>query len=1077
MCSSYKQFIKLRKEVMKSVLYHKRKNVHVPKVSSKFRKLPDAKYRQSISIFKFEKKMSEEKIQICIACKGRFLCTRILKPQARNKSGVCDTCQKMEGFVFEKTNHEKNYAEQLHQFYLDNEMLPVWYDENDHERKFPHYEIPDELKNMTFTEQMLIQMYSAYVPVFCINNKGNIGYKGHCVCFPQNINQVCESLPRKKSDIVRVIKKYIQCNDEVVSHFKVRKTKVMTALTWLKTHNKYYHELKIDESNLSWMRHEEDSIVDNDTIMKLNTGFKSRNESDNIPFISSIQKEQNTNHNIIDHMGLSNMSVAPTMNENDKKIKNTVNEKLASVGSNNVLMFPDIATDPVTEYDEDIFPKIFPVLYPGGIGGFNNKIAQVNKNQYGKRLLSYEDGRFSTNKTWSFYMMDVIQRDQNNKDGNFVIKRNHFGKDYQTLEDLIERINEGDMSWINLVRNYSHRIRGSDNYWRSKKYELEAWINHHVSKGHGPPTLFITLSCAENWWPDLKRLLLERLKGTLYEDLIPEINNNDTERSRKATCKAAELFSITVQQFFQIRVQEWINTVGKEAMDIDYYWGRFEFAKGRGQIHIHMLCITKNRRAFKEYFIAKQKGNHKKAVDVLSEYAKNQFGLTAEHPSYEENCSININKICPPEGIASLSEEMELSLTKKYIEVNDPLRDLCSLCNACQLHECNSFCLRDINKKNEGKRYCRCGCGLEITKGSANTPGFPHMEENDIVMEKERHIQVLRMKRKGSRRFVQSSTVALQSWRANCDVQILIYNSDPECPNLEEIRRVSDYVVSYTTKVNQTIAEEKRVCLEIAKGAATEYSSENDNLVSVVKKILNSFNGKRIIPRPEVMVELDQLPLIISSERIIHINISSGCRIFYEKKKDKKKGSSFVSKYAQRKQKHLHMNLMDYFYEIHKNHKNIIPFPVGRRTTPTYKKKFDGTFAVHPEYIKSALILYKPWKNDECSKFLQDERIAYEIYYKYLKSPRCPDILKAAHKLALKYQDNKIDKIAENIEKETFLKFNEGYTPCSEDEEEMYFTYLRSLAVQGSYTYCEHTIHIDHTIRWWEKNCDVSHYY
>ena len=51
-------------------------------------------------------------------------------------------------------------------------------------------------------------------------------------------------------------------------------------------------------------------------------------------------------------------------------------------------------------------------------------------------------------------------------------------------------------------------------------------------------------------------------------------------------CKASELFSITVQQFFQLRVQEWVDTVGKEGMDIEFYWGRFEFTKGY-QSHNH----------------------------------------------------------------------------------------------------------------------------------------------------------------------------------------------------------------------------------------------------------------------------------------------------------------------------------------------------------------------------------------------------------------------------------------------------------------------------------------------------------
>ena len=47
--------------------------------------------------------------------------------------------------------------------------------------------------------------------------------------------------------------------------------------------------------------------------------------------------------------------------------------------------------------------------------------------------------------------------------------------------------------------------------------DLEQWINHHVGRGHVPPTFFITLSRAENWWPNLRRLLyqLEKVAGNV----------------------------------------------------------------------------------------------------------------------------------------------------------------------------------------------------------------------------------------------------------------------------------------------------------------------------------------------------------------------------------------------------------------------------------------------------------------------------------------------------------------------------------------------------------------------------------
>ncbi len=60
-----------------------------------------------------------------------------------------------------------------------------------------------------------------------------------------------------------------------------------------------------------------------------------------------------------------------------------------------------------------------------------------------------------------------------------------------------------------MLRHFSRNIKGSDNYWKSRTEDLQHWIMHHVARGHGPPTVFIRLSCAENWWIDLRRLLAQ----------------------------------------------------------------------------------------------------------------------------------------------------------------------------------------------------------------------------------------------------------------------------------------------------------------------------------------------------------------------------------------------------------------------------------------------------------------------------------------------------------------------------------------------------------------------------------------
>ena len=111
-----------------------------------------------------------------------------------------------------------------------------------------------------------------------------------------------------------------------------------------------------------------------------------------------------------------------------------------------------------------------------------------------------------------------------------------------------------------------------------------------MQAGNGPPTLFITLSCAEYFWPDIIRLLEERIKMSNKTQTCPNL-----KKDKSALCKAIDEYSIVIQEYFIKRVDIWMNTVGKKLFDITHYWIRLEFAKGRGQIHAHMLCNAINK--------------------------------------------------------------------------------------------------------------------------------------------------------------------------------------------------------------------------------------------------------------------------------------------------------------------------------------------------------------------------------------------------------------------------------------------------------------------------------------------------
>ena len=67
-------------------------------------------------------------------------------------------------------------------------------------------------------------------------------------------------------------------------------------------------------------------------------------------------------------------------------------------------------------------------------------------------------------------------------------------------------------------------------------------------------------------------------------------------------------------------------------------------------------------------------------------------------------------------------------------------------------------------------------------------------------------------------RLVQHSKYILKAWRANCDVKLLLYFSDPLSPDLREIEDVCRYVVAYTGKRHNTSQDEKEAIQDIITG-------------------------------------------------------------------------------------------------------------------------------------------------------------------------------------------------------------------------------------------------------------------
>jgi len=86
----------------------------------------------------------------------------------------------------------------------------------------------------------------------------------------------------------------------------------------------------------------------------------------------------------------------------------------------------------------------------------------------------------------------------------------------------------------------------------------------------------MTFSCAEYWWPDLQSLLYQRCKGTEQKYLAETMINGDTDKARiKAKRILIDSYAAIIEEFFQLRVDNWMETIGKDIFNINHYYLRF----------------------------------------------------------------------------------------------------------------------------------------------------------------------------------------------------------------------------------------------------------------------------------------------------------------------------------------------------------------------------------------------------------------------------------------------------------------------------------------------------------------------
>lgn len=388
--------------------------------------------------------------------------------------------------------------------------------------------------------------------------------------------------------------------------------------------------------------------------------------------LSGLQGESHDGCEIDSVLGVLPSFVPHLPKEKDEEIINALNKELMDHNTKNqtAIKFPYASPNPINEYDQEnsLFTRAFPWLFPGGVGDFGQyRDKKLNVSDWARNMLYYKDGRFAKDRIWCFFGLDFATRKKNQMSGGFFVD-GFFKEGPKTLEELQSEIASGNTRWLERLCYYSQRVLGSAGYWRAKRAEVYSWINHHIEAKHGPPTFFITLSCAEYMWPDIKRLIIDRFE-------VADLDPPDLEKS---FVQIVNDYTLIVQEYFQERVKIWLSTIGAKVFHIKHYWLRFEFAPSRGQIHAHMLAIHDNPKVMEPYYSNRE--NKELQEEFLHHWMTEELGITAIY--LENSLSSNVDKNIHPS-------------TLTYLEIkNNKEEDFLSCLQKLQYHKCSAFCMR-----------------------------------------------------------------------------------------------------------------------------------------------------------------------------------------------------------------------------------------------------------------------------------------------------------------------------------------------------------------------------------------------
>lgn len=797
-----------------------------------------------------------------------------------------------------------------------------------HENNMLPSAVPVELQHLSQCEEILI---ARAFPIMQVYTKagGALGYKGHVINLPNDVQHIADVLPHCPKDIPIVVFT-IKGKNEFSKEFKVRRKQVSDALRWLVCHNPLYKNVTIDESLLQSLPH--------DGFLSVTTIDFDDDAEDTLPDTGPPQSD------VFDEGYANDSNISSFLPKNNSQKTEAMHIKDGLIDQSNPHV--EIGTSPFNEFSTPYLASMaFPTLFPDGIADptCNLTLREISENETEafamklKHLVKFAEidnnkrlvYRFAVHPRFAYWSYNMLYRKRLLGQGNFYMKQTRSER-LLTIQELREMMDLGNYSEImNKILHYAKNVSGTNAYWNSNKEKLKALITQK-----GSPTIFWTLSCAEFHWPE-------------YHQLFNTVDNTNIFHSvRENVLNYPHILDFMFTERVEAFVKQWLyKTLGAE-----WHWFRYEFAVQRGSIHCHGLAKLQgdpglcqlsddalNGFLASNKLLASEGMPETKNENLLQDIRQ---GKEAERKlcQYHDFLISSCNPINPADFLKPLLHPCKRQFNS--ISQDEFENDYSELVNTVQRHtKCNSaYCLRE-NK--EGQQKCRFNFPIDTVEKTHLKFEKVHRKNGNetyrpVIVSERNDCRVNRHQR-----------LQLQGWRANCDIQLVI-----------DHHACIEYLAKYASK-GEKLSSVVRDAFVNVVSKLSDYSDPK----SAIKKLMIQAVGERDMSIQEVMHQILSLKLFSSSFQCITLCLNGSHQL---KVVDGElvKEPSIIDQYANRME--VNDSLLDCNLEQFVSQYSVVKgaivqrkSPVIVRTIPNYSSNANGPN--YGKFCKFQLLKYKPW--------------------------------------------------------------------------------------------------------------------